>query len=103
MNNKFLVTIVLIVFSMFSYTANATCKANNIGTVYCSKYPNGGAAVNNIGTVKCGKGVCKANNIGTVKCSKVEGGGAAVNNIGTVKCLGGCENGTQAMCTTGKS
>lgn len=78
------------------------CATNSIGTVYCSEFPTGGAALNNIGMVMCGKGQCKADSIGTVWCSTVEGGGAAVNSTGTVKCLGGCERGSRSMCTEGQ-
>ena len=101
---KYLATMSSVLFiAFFAVTANATCKTNSIGTVYCSKFPTGGAEVNSIGTVKCGKGQCAVNSIGTVKCSKVQGGGAAVNSIGTVKCLGGCENGSESMCVRGES
>lgn len=100
---KYVVILCSLIFIFASINVNAKCKANSIGTVYCSKTPNGGAMVNYIGTVKCGKGECKQNSIGTVKCSVIEGGGATVNSIGTVKCLGGCENGNSSMCESGLS
>lgn len=104
MNNRTIIfiTIFIGVLSFVHNIANAECAANSIGTVYCSKYPNGGAITNIIGTVECGKGQCRRNSIGSVKCSRVEGGGAAVNSIGIVKCLGGCESGESSMCVQGE-
>lgn len=80
----------------------AECALDSIGNVYCSKHPNGGAETDNLGNVVCGKGDCAGNNLGTVYCSKVQGGGAAVDSLGTVRCLGGCEQGSAAMCEMGK-
>ena len=97
MKNPFRQTAIILFTLLLACSAHATCKTNSIGTVYCSKYPGGGAAVNSIGTVQCGKGQCKVNSIGVVKCSKIQGGGAAVNSIGTVKCQGGCERGSQSV------
>lgn len=103
MNNYLTKTFLLISLSFFAYLAQATCKENFIGAVYCSIYPGGGAEENSLGTVKCGKGECKEDLFGTIKCSKTQGGGAALNYIGTVKCLDGCETGSTSMCTKGKS
>jgi len=96
------ITIFIGVLSFIHNTANAECAVDSVGTVYCSKYPTGGAITDNIGTVKCGKGQCRRDIIGSVKCSRIEGGGAAVDSIGTVKCLGGCESGKSSMCVKGK-
>ena len=103
MSNYLTKIFLLISLSFFAYAAQATCKANIFGTVYCSIYPGGGAETNDLGTVKCGKGECRENLFGTIKCSKTQGGGATVNYIGTVKCLGGCENGSKSMCIKGES
>jgi len=80
----------------------ADCAPDSIGTIYCSKYPGGGAEADSIGTVYCGKGQCKADSIGTVYCSKTPGGGAGVDPIGTVRCTGGCERGSRDMCERAK-
>lgn len=87
---------------LFSNQANATCKENSFGTIYCSKYPSGGAEVNQFGTVVCGKGECKQNSLGIIYCSTIQGGGSAVSNLGVVKCLGGCEQASQFMCEKGQ-
>lgn len=88
--------------SIISTSAHAECAADIIGTVYCSKYPSGGAEPNIIRAVVCGKGQCKKDIIGTVHCSRVLGGGAGVDIIGTVRCTGGCEPATQDMCEPGR-
>lgn len=60
---------------LISNQVYATCKENSIGTIYCSKYPSGGAELNQFGTVVCGKGECKQNSFGITYCSTVQGGG----------------------------
>ena len=79
-------------------TAYADCTPDSSGTVYCSKYPGGGAEPDSGGTVRCGKGQCKSDNAGNVYCSKTPGGGAGVDSAGTVRCTGGCERGSRDMC-----
>ncbi len=104
MNNRTIVAITILIGAL-GFTpiiANAECAANSVGTVYCSKYTNGGATTNGVGTVVCGRGQCRRNSVGSVKCSRVEGGGAAVNSVGMVKCVGGCEPGQNIMCARGE-
>ena len=102
MNKILTQTLIVLMTSLLAFSAHATCKANSLGAVYCSKYSGGGASVNSLGSVECGKGQCAVNSLGSVKCSKVQGGGAAVNGLGTVKCFGGCEDGSEYMCVQGK-
>jgi len=104
MINRAIITITILIgsLSFIPAVANAECAANSVGTVYCSKYTNGGATTNGVGAVACGKGQCRRNSVGSVKCSQVEGGGAAVNSVGMVKCVGGCEPGQNSMCVRGE-
>jgi hypothetical protein len=99
-----MIKILVFILSMLllSDQINATCKESSLGTIYCSKYPSGGAEVNQFGTVVCGKGECKQNSFGTVYCSTIQGGGAAVSNMGSIKCLGGCEQASEWMCEQGR-
>jgi len=101
MSSRIVLLVSILILSTFNLSY-ADCVTNSIGTVYCSKYPSGGAIPNSIGTVQCGKGQCLRNSIGSVKCSRILGGGAAVNSIGSVKCLGGCESGSSSMCVAGQ-
>jgi hypothetical protein len=74
------------------------CDLSDSGTVSCSLYKHGGAAVNTQGRVECGKGLCLQNNAGQVWCSSLEEGGASISSSGQVKCYGGCEPGSESMC-----
>lgn len=96
-------TLIVTVACLFAIGAQAECKQDSSGTVYCSEVPTGGAELDRVGSVVCGKGQCRTDEGGTVKCSKVEGGGAAVDSLGIVKCLGGCERARRAMCVRGDS
>ena len=98
---KIILTISVLTVSSFNF-AYADCATDLTGTVYCSKYPNGGATTNITREVECGKGQCRTDSVGSVKCSRIEGGGAGVDSIGSVKCLDGCESGSTAMCIQGQ-
>ena len=88
------VTVVLLVCS----NAFAVCLQDNIGNVWCPKYPNGSIVKNSVGDVVCGKGDCRVDGIGNVQCSKTTGGGADFDTMGSVVCVGGCEPATKDMC-----
>ena len=53
------------------------CERDQYGTVFCSRFNNGGAVRDGYGNVYCGVGDCARDQYGKVYCSKVVGGGAA--------------------------
>ena len=77
------------------------CERNQYGTVFCSRYNQGGAVRDGYGTVYCGIGDCARDQYGKVYCSKYVGGGAARDSYGKVKCAGECEAGRLDYCQEG--
>lgn len=78
------------------------CERDHYGSVFCSRFNNGGAMRDGYGKVYCGIGDCSRNQYGNVYCSKVVGGGAARDRYGEVKCAGGCEPGRVDYCLPGE-
>ena len=78
------------------------CQRDQYGTVFCSRFNNGGALRDSYGAVYCGIGDCARDQYGKVYCSKVVGGGAARDRNGEVKCAGGCEPGRIENCIPGE-
>ena len=74
------------------------CVRDQYGTVFCSRYNQGGAVRDGYGTVYCGIGDCARDQYGKVYCSKYVGGGAARDSYGEVKCAGECEAGRIENC-----
>lgn len=74
------------------------CERDQYGTVFCSRFNNGGAVRDGYGNVYCGVGDCARDQYGKVYCSKVVGGGAARDRYGEVKCAGACEPGQIEHC-----
>lgn len=77
------------------------CERDQYGTVFCSRYNQGGAVRDGYGTVFCGIGDCARDQYGKVYCSKYVGGGAARDSYGKVKCAGECEAGRLDYCQEG--
>ena len=71
---------------------------NRYGTVWCSKYYEGGAIKTLDGRVLCGKGSCAKNSAGEVFCSSEIGGAVLKDSRGNVRCYGKCERGTLDNC-----
>jgi hypothetical protein len=77
------------------------CERDQYGTVFCSRYNQGGAVRDGYGTVYCGIGDCARDQYGKVYCSKYVGGGAARDSYGEVKCAGECDTGRTEYCQVG--
>ncbi|MDX1823669.1 MAG: hypothetical protein R3354_03060 [Thiohalomonadales bacterium] len=78
------------------------CERDQYGSVFCSRFNNGGAVRDGYGNVYCGIGDCARDQYGKVYCSKVVGGGAARDRYGEIKCAGGCEPGRVDYCLPGE-
>ncbi len=102
MKNKIVSGILLCIAAIVSLSvcsnAFAICLQDNIGNVWCPKYPNGGITKNSIGDVVCGRGDCRVDATGNPQCSKATGGGADFDAMGNVVCVGGCESATKEQC-----
>lgn len=100
---KFYQSLLFFVFILSLVTsAQAACRVDSYGEVWCSKFPMGEIHVDRMNQLVCGKGECRLDRLGEFLCSKVEGGGAAEDAVGMVFCLGGCEPATPAYCVRGK-
>lgn len=71
---------------------------NKYGTIWCSKYYEGGAVKTLDGRVLCGKGKCAKNSKGEVFCSSKIGGAVLKDSRGHVRCYGNCERATLENC-----
>lgn len=78
------------------------CERDQYGSVFCSRFNNGGALRDGYGNVYCGIGDCARDQYSKVYCSKVVGGGAARDRYGEVKCAGSCEPGRVDYCLPGE-
>jgi hypothetical protein len=74
------------------------CIVDSKGTVWCSRYYEGDAAITLDGQVLCGKGQCAKNSDGQIFCSSEVGGDVLVDSRGHVRCYGRCEPATADMC-----
>ena len=78
------------------------CQRDQYGTVFCSRFNNGGAMRDSYGSVYCGIGDCDRDQYGKVYCSKVIGKDAARDRNGQVKCANDCEPGQIENCILGE-
>lgn len=76
---------------------------NEYGTVWCSKYHEGGIVKKLDGHVVCGRGDCAKNTAGEVFCSSVIGGSVLKDSRGNVRCYGSCERATLENCENTKA
>ncbi len=90
------------VFLTHPLPVSAKCLANKAGTVFCSRYSNGGIVLDSMDEFQCGKGECIKDSMDNILCSRKEGGGAAFDSMEKVKCLDGCEPAASSMCVEGQ-
>jgi hypothetical protein len=80
------------------YCGGGRCIVDRAGTVWCSRYYEGGAEITLEGQVLCGKGQCAKDPDGRVLCSSELGGTVLIDSRGHVRCYGKCEAATADMC-----
>lgn len=83
------------------YCGAGQCLADREGTIWCSRYYDGGAERTSDGHVLCGKGRCAKRSDGRVFCSSEVGGAVLIDSSGRVRCYGQCEPATAEMCVKG--
>jgi hypothetical protein len=81
-----------------AYCGGGRCIRDHDGTVWCSRYYQGGAQTTRDGRVLCGKGQCAKSTRGEIFCSSVVGGAVLKDSKGRVRCQGRCEAATAAQC-----
>jgi hypothetical protein len=80
------------------YCGAGRCTLDRNGTVWCSRYYEGGVERTRDGVVVCGKGQCAKNSRGQIFCSSVVGGSVLKDSQGRVRCYGRCEHPSVAQC-----
>lgn len=80
------------------YCGGGRCIRDRSGTIWCSRYYQGGAQLTRDGAVLCGKGQCTKSTRGEIFCSSVVGGAVLKDSKGRVRCMGRCEPATAAQC-----
>jgi hypothetical protein len=80
------------------YCGAGRCLVDRSGTVWCSRYYQGGATTTFGGQVLCGKGQCAKSSDGQIFCSAEIGGAVLRDSRGRVRCHGKCEPATADKC-----
>ena len=81
-----------------TYCGAGHCKIDSEGTVWCSRYYEGGAEITLEGQVLCGIGQCVTDGEGQAFCSSEIGGAVLINSRGHVRCYGQCEPASKDYC-----
>ncbi len=85
------------------YCGAGRCMHDRNGTVWCSRYYEGGVERTRDGAAVCGKGQCAKNSRGQIFCSSVVGGAVAIDSKGRVRCYGRCERPIVAQCENSRA
>jgi len=80
------------------YCGAGRCLADRDGTIWCSRFYNGGVAVTRDGAVVCGRGRCATDIHGRTYCSSELDGAVTIDIKGRVRCYGRCELASRALC-----
>ena len=80
------------------YCGAGRCARDQAGTIWCSRFFEGGAQTTTDRRVLCGKGQCAKNIRGEIFCSSEVGGAVLKDSYGQVRCQGRCERATEAQC-----
>lgn len=80
------------------YCGGGQCIRDRHGTVWCSRFYEGGAQLTRDGKVVCGRGQCAKSTRGEVFCSSVAAGAVLKDSRGQVRCMGRCEPGSAQLC-----
>lgn len=75
-----------------------SCLRDKNGTIWCSRFDDGGVRTTRHGQVVCGRGDCAKTFNGSVFCSTVPGGTVVKDRNGRVRCEGRCEPASAENC-----